>query len=141
MFKVLKKYKECPRCKTFYPAIWKKCNICNSPLINSWVALILWFFKKACFLAAVVFLFALFCLFSYSLQKSERKFYERSYHQLREGKFQDAWHEFGKAFWHNPLSNVSRSTVGKIKKAFADLKYTGPHLMKLTERACLYLGV
>lgn len=108
--------KWCPKCKALHQAIWRECTVCRVPLISSWWVFpwrVLKFFR---FLLTIAAALGLFVALTYLTQKSELKFYKHSYHYLKAGQYHEAWAEFEKAFWYNPVSRLVRSCADGISK-------------------------
>lgn len=114
MPKFLKTYsKQCPKCKTYFPGVWKECNQCKIRLVSAKAAYYMKWFKRVCVLLV---LFALFAASSYYLQPAERQQYEKGYAYLCAGRYADACAEWRQAFRRGPYYAGVRSAFRKINE-------------------------
>lgn len=120
MPKFLKTYsKQCPKCKAYFPGVWKECNQCKIPLVNAKAAYCMKWFKTVCVLLV---LFALFAASSYYLQPAERKQYEKGYAHLRDGRYADAGSVWWEAFKRGPYYAGAQSAIRKAKERLSNSK-------------------
>ena len=106
----------CPKCKSLHQALWKECTVCKTPLVSSLWRLPSWIFRTLLSLVFVASILGSFCVATYFIQKSERKFYKQSYEYLKDGHYEESWDEFCKAFWYNPAARLVRYGIDKIGK-------------------------
>jgi len=114
MPRFLKTYsKQCPRCKAYFPGVWKECGQCKIPLVSARGAYYMKWFRMLCFLLAAA---AFVAASSYYLQPAQRKQYEKGYAHLRAGNYADAGTTWWDAFTHGPYYAGGRSLALKIKE-------------------------